>query len=133
VGVLVDSSVLLDVIHEDRVWQERSEAALMAAIDGGPVTLNSLVIAEIAPSFKDFEHLGARLPPELYRREPIPEEAAFLAGRAHAEYRRRGGKRTRTLPDFLIGAHCAVRGFALLTRDPRRIARYFPTVTIIAP
>ena len=132
-GVLVDSSVLLDVIHEDRVWREASEAALMAAIDGGPVTLNSMVIAEIAPSFKDFEHLGVRLPPELYRREPIPEEAAFLAGRAHAEYRRRGGKRTRTLPDFFIGAHCAVRGFALLTRDPRRIARYFPTVTIIAP
>jgi predicted nucleic acid-binding protein len=74
-----------------------------------------------------------RLPPDLYRRDPIPEEAAFLAGRVHAEYRRRGGKRTRTLPDFFIGAHCALRGFTLLTRDPRRIARYFPTVKIIAP
>ena len=132
-AVLVDSSVLLDVIHEDPLWREASEAALGDAISGGEIYLNSLIIAEIAPSFDDARDLARQLPPDLYRRDPIPEEAAFLAGRVHAEYRRRGDKRTRTLPDFFIGAHCAVRGFALLTRDPRRIARYFPTVTIIAP
>jgi predicted nucleic acid-binding protein len=91
------------------------------------------VIGEIAPPFDAADDLMRRLPPDLYRRDPIPEVAAFLAGRVHAEYRRRGGERPRTLPDFFIGAHCAVRGFALLTRDPRRIARYFPTVPIIAP
>lgn len=132
-ATLVDASVLLDVIHEDPGWQEASEAALQTAINRGEVYLNSMVIAEIAPSFESFADLALRLPPELYRREPIPEEAAFLAGRVHAEYRRRGGRRVRTLPDFFIGAHCALRGFDLLTRDPRRIRRYFPTVTIIQP
>jgi predicted nucleic acid-binding protein len=129
----VDSSVLLDVIHEDPAWQEISEEALGTAINRGEIYLNTIVIGELAPSFKDLAALTERLPPGVYRRDPIPEEAAFLAGRVHAEYRRRGGRRTRTLPDFFIGAHCAVRGFGLLTRDPRRIRRYFPTVTIVAP
>jgi predicted nucleic acid-binding protein len=131
-AVLVDSSVLLDVIHEDPAWQEISEDALGAAINRGEVYLNAIVVGELAPSFKDLADLKERLPPEVYRRDPIPEEAAFLAGRIHAEYRRRGGRRTRILPDFFIGAHCAVRGFALLTRDPRRIRRYFPTVAIVS-
>jgi predicted nucleic acid-binding protein len=132
-ATLVDASVLLDVIHEDPAWQEASETALQAAINRGEVYLNSMVVAEVAPSFKAFADLAQRLPPELYRREAIPEEAAFLAGRAHAEYRRRGGRRTRTLPDFFIGAHCVLRGFDLLTRDPRRIRQYFPTVRIVEP
>ena len=132
-AVLVDSSVILDVIHEDPAWQESSEAALEHAINRGDLVLSSLVIAEIAPSFKSFADLGTRLPPDLYRREPIPEQAAFMAGQVHAIYRRQGGRRTRTLPDFFIGAHCAVRGHDLLTRDPNRIRRYFPTVKIIAP
>ena len=132
-ALLVDANVLLDVIHEDPAWQEASEAALQAAIDQGELFLNEIVIAEIAPSFESFEDLTLRLPPALYRLEAIPGEAAFLAGRVHAEYRRRGGRRTRTLPDFFIGAHCAVRGYDLLTRDPRRIRRYFPTVKIIEP
>src|SRR5262249_51791060 len=122
----------LDVIHEDPAWQEISEDALGAAINRGEIYLNTIVIGELSPSFKDLADLTERLPPEIYRRDPIPDEAAFLAGRIHAEYRRRGGRRTRPLPDFFIGAHCAVRGFALLTRDPRRIRQYFPTVAIVA-
>jgi predicted nucleic acid-binding protein len=132
-AVFIDSSVLLDSIHRNPIWRERSEAALQTAINGGEIALNMMVIAEIAPSFESSEELVQRLPLDLYRRDPIPEEAAFLAGRAHAEYRRRGGRRTRTLPDFFIGAHCAVRHFDLLTRDPRRIRRYFPTVKIVEP
>ncbi|HVY98305.1 MAG TPA: type II toxin-antitoxin system VapC family toxin [Dongiaceae bacterium] len=132
-AVLIDSSVLLDMLYRDPVWGAASKAAVEEAIDAGEVVLNALVVAEIAPSFDDLPELMDRLPPDIYRRDPIPEEAAFLAGRVHAEYRRRGGRRTRTLPDFFIGAHCAVRGFALLTRDPRRIRRYFPTVTLVTP
>lgn len=66
-------------------------------------------------------------------REGIPWEAAHEAGRAHREYRRRGGARDRTLPDFLIGAHAQVKGYRLLTRDPRRYREYFPAVDIVAP
>lgn len=132
-AVLVDSSVILDMVHRDPVWGESSRAAIKDAVDAGEVILNVVVIGEIAPSFKDFADLAERLPPDVYRRDPLPEEAAFLAGRVHAEYRRRGGRRTRTLPDFFIGAHCAVRSFDLLTRDPRRIRRWFPTVRVVTP
>ena len=59
-----------------------------------------------------------RLPRDTFVREPIPFEAAFLAGKAFLRYRRRGGQRAAPLPDFFIGAHAAVAGHRLLTRDP---------------
>jgi predicted nucleic acid-binding protein len=74
-------------------------------------------------------HLGA----EAFRRLPLPYEAGFVAGRAFVEYRRRGGVRTSPLPDFYIGAHAAVSGLCLLTRDARRYAGYFPKVRLISP
>jgi predicted nucleic acid-binding protein len=59
--------------------------------------------------------------------------AAFLAGRCFLDYRRRGGSRAGVLPDFFIGAHAAVAGDRLLTRDGRRYRTYFPTLKLIAP
>ena len=63
----------------------------------------------------------------------IPREALFLAGKAFQRYRARGGTRTNTLPDFFIGAHAAVLGIPLLTRDARRYAGYFPNLELIVP
>ena len=76
--------------------------------------------------------MGVR-PPDLYRREHLPDEAAFLAGKAFLRYRRNGGQRTSTLPDFFIGAHALVAGHRLLTRDPTRYRTYFPRLDLIAP
>ena len=56
-----------------------------------------------------------------------------LAGKAFAQYRRRGGVKTQVLPDFVIGANAAVLGCALLTRDAARYRSYFPTLQVIAP
>jgi predicted nucleic acid-binding protein len=64
---------------------------------------------------------------------PLPFEAAFLAGQCFVKYRRRGGERRSPLPDFYIGAHAAIAGHKLLTRDPRRYRAYFPKLQIIAP
>ena len=71
--------------------------------------------------------------PTDYRRRPIPWEAAFLAGKAFVDYRRNRGTKSTTLPDFFIGAHAAVAGFELLTRDVSRYRTYFPTVPLIGP
>lgn len=77
--------------------------------------------------------MEAALPPALFERLPIPWEAAFLAGKCFVTYRRRGGRRHSALPDFFIGAHAAVAGLPLLTRDASRYRTYFPTVDLIAP
>jgi predicted nucleic acid-binding protein len=131
-GTVVDSSVLLDVFTEDRSWGEWSLAQLTAAAQRGALILNAVVLAEIAPRFDRIETLRATLP-SMTVIEEIPFAAAFLAGHAHTTYRRAGGPRGAILPDFLIGAHAAVTGRPLLTRDPRRVATYIPGATLIAP
>jgi predicted nucleic acid-binding protein len=131
-GTVVDSSVLLDVLTEDPTWLEWSLQALKSAARAGPLIVNAIVLAEVAPRFSRIEALRAALPPSATV-EPIPAAAAFLAGHAHADYRRAGGARTQVLPDFLIGAHAAITGRPLLTRDPRRVATHIPGTDLIAP
>ena len=131
-GTFVDSSVLLDVFTEDERWLGWSEAALRDALAVGPLIINGVVLAEIAPRFSTIEAMEAALPPRLLIEE-LPAAASFLAGHAHANYRRAGGDRTQILADFLIGAHAAVTHRTLLTRDPRRVSQYLPGVELIAP
>ncbi len=131
-GTVVDSSVLLDVFTEDPKWGNWSLGQLTQAAQRGALILNSVVLAEIAPRFERIETLRKTLP-SMAVVEAIPFEAAFLAGHAHAAYRRGGGRREAILPDFLIGAHAAVTGRPLLTRDPRRVATHIPGAELIAP
>lgn len=131
-GTVVDSSVLLDVFTQDKEWGQWSEAQLLAAARRGALVVNAVVLAEIAPRFSRIEELRGALP-SMVTIEPIPFTASFLAGHAHANYRRSGGARQAILPDFLIGAHAAITGRPLLTRDPRRVATYIPGAKLIAP
>jgi predicted nucleic acid-binding protein len=131
-GTVVDSSVLLDVFTEDPTWLSWSEEQLIEAAQRGTLILNAVILAEIAPRFSRIEGLRDALP-SIVAVEEIPIEASFLAGHAHAAYRRAGGTRQAVLPDFLIGAHAAVTGRPLLTRDPRRIAAYIPGAELISP
>lgn len=131
-GTIVDSSVLLDVFTEDPRWLEWSQVELTAAATRGPLVLNAIVLAEIAPRFSRVESLRASLP-SMVIVEDIPLDASFLAGHAHSNYRQAGGSREAILPDFLIGAHAAVTRRPLLTRDPRRVATYIPGTELIAP
>ena len=131
-GVLVDSNVLLDLFTEDPTWASWSETRLAEAFDAGQVVINPIVYAEISVAFERIETLEDALPVELVR-EALPWEAAFLAGKCSIDYRRRGGTRRSPLPDFYIGAHAAVTGRALLTRDTRRYRTLLPTLTLISP
>ena len=132
-SVLVDSSVLLDVLTVDPDWGERSAAALAAAGSSAWLVVNPIIYAEVSIRFDSIEALEEALPSAVFRREPLPYEVAFLAGNAFLRYRRAGGERPTPLPDFLIGAHEAVAGHRLLTRDPRRVRRHFPTVELMLP
>lgn len=131
-GTVVDSSVLLDVFTEDPRWLDWSLQHLADAGQRGALILNAIVLAEVAPRFSRIEALLAALP-SMATVEEIPATAAFLAGHAHTDYRRAGGTRHAILPDFLIGAHAAVTGRPLLTRDPRRVASHIPGTTLISP
>ncbi len=132
-ATLVDTNVLLDVLSEDPVWLAWSSRALLAAADSGPLWINPVIYAEVSVRFTRIEDLEEALPAEDYRRAQLPWEAAFLAGKAFLRYRRAGGSRRSTLPDFFIGAHAAVANVVLLTRDASRFRTYFPAVRLITP
>jgi len=132
-ATLVDSNVLLDVATNDPAWGGWSAQALADAAADGQLMINPLIYAEVSAGFPLIEDLDDALPADLYLRAPLPYEAAFLAGKAFLTYRRRGGEKTAPLPDFYIGAHAAIIGCRLLTRDARRYRTYFPGVDVVAP
>jgi predicted nucleic acid-binding protein len=131
--VLVDSNVILDIAYEDSRWREWSEGAIEQAAEQTVLVINPVIYAEVSIGYAQAVHVEAVMPADRFRREALPYEAAFAAGKAFLHYRRRGGTRTSPLPDFYIGAHAAVRQYRLLTRDAARYRTYFPTVELIAP
>lgn len=130
---LVDADVLLDVLTDDPIWGERSGSALARIADESRLAINPIVYAEVSIRFERVETLDAALPAETFARLPLPWAAAFLAGKLFVRYRRAGGARRSPLPDFYIGAHAAVEGLALLTRDARRYRTYLPRLELITP
>ena len=133
-GTLVDTNVLIDVIAGDPRWRAWSASALSDAADSGEIAINPIIYAELAAGFARIEDLDAALPANIYRRLDLPWPAAFLASREFMQKRRSRDLRGRApLPDLLIGAHAAVAGMRLLTRDPRPYRLHFPGVQIICP
>ena len=131
--ILVDTNILIDILSKDPMWEAPSAATLHLATARDTVVVTDVVYAELAPNYPGPEELDAALEQLRLKTATPPKQALFLAGHAHRQYRRRGGTKTGVLPDFFIGAHAAVEGAALLTRDPGRVRAYFPTVTLIAP
>lgn len=132
-GTLVDSNVLIDVLHHDEVWEAWSTDALIMAMSRGPVYVNQMIMAEIAYGFDTVEDFESAFADPDIERANLPGEAAFLVSRAFREYRSRGGNKVAPMPDFYIGAHAALADLAILTRDPARFRSYYPTVTVISP
>jgi len=132
--VLVDTNVLLDVLQNDPQWAEWSQGQLESASLTDSLAINAVIYSELSMAFERIEELEAVLSEASLSVEPIPREALFLAGKAFLTYRRsRKGTKESVLPDFYIGAHAAVGGIAILTRDVSRYRSYFPTVELIAP
>lgn len=131
--VLVDSNVLLDILTDDPLWYDWSAAQLDTCAAQARLCINPLIYAEISVGFERIEDVKAALPPDSFTRLELPWDAGFLAGKAFLRYRRTQGNRTSPLPDFYIGAHAAIEGMSLLTRDAQRYRSYFPTLELIAP
>lgn len=131
--VLVDANVLLDIATDDPDWGERSAAAVARIANESALAINPIVYAEVSVGYDRVEQVDTVFPPETFARLPLPWAAAFLAGKCFVRYRRAGGRRRSPLPDFYIGAHAAVQGIPLLTRDPRRYRTYLPRLELITP
>lgn len=132
-GVLIDANVLLDVLEGEGRWFSWSAGQLERLAGSHRLVINPVIFAEVSVQYSRMEDLDAALPASLFDREALPYEAAFLAGKAYLAYKRRGGTRLSPLPDFFIGAHAAVAGYALMTRDASRYRTYFPKLALIAP
>ena len=131
--VLVDTNVLLDVIEDDPVWRAWSVQQLEAVSLADMVIVNGVVFAELSVAFdsiEEVEQVLAEIPAAIVE---IPRAALFLAGKTYLSYRKRGGRKTGVLSDFFVGAHAAVAGIPLLTRDVGRYRTYFPTLDLIVP
>ncbi len=131
--ILIDSNILLDIFTEDPVWYQWSSEKLAELFEQHRLAINSIVYAEVSVGFANIEDLEAALPLEIFEFLPLSKEIAFLAGKCFLKYRRSGGRKNSTLPDFFIGAHAAVLNIPLLTRDANRYKTYFPKLELIIP
>lgn len=130
---LFDTNVLLDIATADPTWLAWSEMQLRIAAANGPILINPIIYAELAPAFASAAELDRWLDPTVFQRLPLPYPAGWLAAQAFLKYRRGGGRKTSPLPDFYIGAHAEIENLTLVTRDAARYRTYFPSVSIIAP
>ena len=131
--MLVDTNVLVDVLENDPVWADWSIAQLQAQSKVHRLVIDPIIYSELSLTFSAVEDLDQVLGSMDLPVLEIPKPALFLAGKAFVPYRRRGGVTNSVLGDFFIGAHAAVSGLPLLTRDTRRYRHYFPSVELVAP
>ena len=131
--LLVDTNVLIDVLEDEPEWADWSIAQLRAQSRVHPLLINPIIYAELSLTFSAVEALDDTIENLGLTVAELPRPALFLAGKAFTRYRRQGGKKHNVLADFFIGAHAAVLGCPLLTRDARRYKNYFPSVELITP
>ena len=131
--LLVDTNVLVDVLEDDPQWADWSVGQLRAQSKIHRLAINPIIYAELSLTFSTAEALDQAIEDLDLDMLEIPRPALFLAGKAFIRYRRQGGTKTNVLGDFFIGAHAAVSGLAVLTRDTRRYASYFPSVVMVSP
>jgi len=131
--LLVDTNVLVDVLQNDPQWADWSISQMRAQASLHALVINPIIYAEVSLSFSTLEALEDVVRTLALELLEIPRPALFLAAKAYAQYRRRGGSKRQVLPDFFIGAHAAVEGWPLLTRDANRFKTYFPTLEVLAP
>ena len=131
--MLVDTNVLVDVVENDPEWADWSIAQLQAQSKVHRLVINPVIYSELSLTFSTVEALDKVLDGMELQMLEIPKPALFLAGKAFVKYRRSGGVKHNVLGDFFIGAHAAVSGLPVLTRDARRYRNYFPGVRLVAP
>ena len=132
-GILVDANVILDIFTNDKLWADWSESILNQYSATHILYINDIIYTEISVGFKHIKEVEEAIMKCGFQILPMPKEALFLAGKTFLKYRKNKGTKRSPLPDFYIGAHAAVNGLNIITRDTQRFKTYFPTVTLISP
>jgi len=131
--LLIDTNVLVDVLEDDPQWADWSIQQLRFQSKIHRLVINPIVYSELSLTFSTVEVLDQTIAGLGLAMIEIPKPALFLAGKAFVRYRRQGGTKSNVLGDFFIGAHAAVSGLQILTRDTKRYRSYFSSVVLVAP
>ena len=131
--ILIDSCIVTDLADPESTWFEWSASTLERLDQNNTMVINPIIYAECSVGFERIEEVEALFETLGFAMKPIPREALFLAGKAFLQYKKRKGEKGNVLPDFFIGAHAAVSGYALVSRDKGRFSTYFPSVELIIP
>jgi len=131
--ILIDTCVVTDLADPESAWFEWSAETLENLDQNNTMVINPIIYAECSVGFERIEEVEALFDHLGFESKAIPKEALFLAGKAFLQYKKRKGGKTNVLPDFFIGAHAAVSGYQLITRDKGRFSTYFPSVELIMP
>ncbi len=132
-GTLVDTNIWIDCIDASSPWHEWAIEQLQMHSERAPLHVNLIVYTELLVPGPDIAALDALLDVYDTLRTPVPWSCAALAAAAFGLYRRKGGAKSKPLPDFYIGAHAAVANLSVLTRDPAPYKTYFPRLAVVAP
>ena len=131
--IATDSSVLIDLISAQGDDSFAAAAALRQALNVGPVVLCEVALAELCTSLKGGSQIMETLDDIGIGYSAMEPKSALRAGEMQRRYRQRGGNRSRTVADFLIGAHAMMQCDALITRDAGFYRDYFKGLKVIVP
>ena len=131
--ILIDSCIITDLADPESAWFEWSASTLERLDQNNTMVINPIIYAECSVGFARIEEVETLFETLGFAMKPMPREALFLAGKAFLQYKKRKGKKGNVLPDFFIGAHAAVSGYSLVSRDKGRFSTYFPSVELIIP
>jgi predicted nucleic acid-binding protein len=129
---LIDSNIWIDIFTNDPVWCKWSEEKLRKASEFG-IFINPIIFSEVSIPFENSYSLEMIFKKMQCQILPLPISAAFVAGKAFVQYRKKSKSKSSPLPDFFIGAHAQVEKMILITRDVKRYRNYFPDVQLISP
>ena len=136
--IAIDSSVLIDLLGED-ARADSAEACLRQALGAGPVVLCDVVVSEITAGLGHGAQIMDVVEEMGMSYSPVERRSAIRAGEMQRRYKQRllslglTGPATRTVPDFIVGAHALLQCGALITRDAGFFRDYFKGLKVIVP
>jgi predicted nucleic acid-binding protein len=131
--ILIDSCIVTDLADPESAWFEWSASTVERLDQNNTMVINPIIYAECSVGFARIEEVETLFETLGFAMKPVPREALFLAGKAFLQYKKHKGEKGNVLPDFFIGAHAAISGYSLISRDKGRFSTYFPSVELIIP